>query len=268
MHDAQPPSDSPAPVPANELAPLVAPAEPKEPPLLILGSLPDPVVPREIELVSSPPPIPAAPAIDVQAEAAAAPRLLAAPPTSAELLPPAPAVAPAPVPPPAIALPAAASVQTAIPPAAPPQAAPVHAAPAPSAPPPPPPPPPPPLQPAFAGAAAATLPHVERGRGWAAFSHLLLFAVIPTLFLGGVVTFFLWQLLGKDDSFVEDQTREALNFQINVGVLSYLLGFSIIGIPLVIVLWIVALVMCLIAALHAWRGERYRYPLAVRIVTH
>ncbi len=150
--------------------------------------------------------------------------------------------------------------------AAPGRAAPGRAGARPPAPPPPP--PPPPLQPAFAGAAAATLPHVERGRGWAAFSHLLLFAVIPTLFLGGVVTFFLWQLLGKDDSFVEDQTREALNFQINVGVLSYLLGFSIIGIPLVIVLWIVALVMCLIAALHAWRGERYRYPLAVRIVTH
>lgn len=260
MHDAQPPFDSSAPVPANEPAPLVAPAEPKEPPLLILGSLPDPVGPHEIELVSSPRPIPAAPALDVQAEAAPAPRLLAAPPASAELLPRDPVVAPAPAVPAPIAAPQSTPLH-----AAPVLAASAHAAPAPAAPPPP---PAPPLQPAFAGAAAAALPRVEKGRGWAAFSHLLLFAVIPTLFLGGVVTFFLWQILGKDDAFVEDQAREALNFQINVGVLTFLLGGSIVGLPLVIVVWVVACVMSVIAALHAWRGERYRYPLAVRIVTH
>jgi len=137
-----------------------------------------------------------------------------------------------------------------------------------TAPPPPPnPPPTTPIPPTMAGA-AAVLPAIEKGRWWTVFSHLLLFAAIPTVFLGGVVTFFLWQILGKDDPFVEDQAREALNFQINVAALSLILAASFIGLPLVIVLWVVACIMCMIAALHASRGERYRYPLILRVVSH
>jgi uncharacterized Tic20 family protein len=137
-----------------------------------------------------------------------------------------------------------------------------------TAPPPPPPPPAPSVQPAAAAAPAPALPAVEQGRWWAVFSHLMLFAVIPTIFLGGVVTFLLWQLLGKDDPFIEDQAREALNFQINVAILSLLLAASFVGLPLVILLWVIAGIVSLIAALHASRGERYRYPVILRIVTH
>jgi len=137
-----------------------------------------------------------------------------------------------------------------------------------TAPPPPPPPPAPPAQPA-ASAEPATAPRVvEKGRWVAVFSHLMLFAAIPTIFLGGVVTFLMWQLLGKDDPFVEDQSREALNFQINVAILSLLLAATFIGLPLVILLWIIAGVISLIAAIHSSRGERYRYPAILRIVTH
>jgi uncharacterized Tic20 family protein len=82
------------------------------------------------------------------------------------------------------------------------------------------------------------------------------------------VTFFVWQILGKDDPFIEDQAREALNFQINVALLSLLMAASIIGMPLVILLWIIACIVCLIAARHAARGERYRYPAILRIVSH
>jgi len=137
-----------------------------------------------------------------------------------------------------------------------------------TAPPPPPPPAAPPLQPAMAAAPAAALPNVETGRGWAVFTHLLLFATIPIFFLGGTVTFLLWQMLGKENAFIEDQAREALNFQINVAIVSVLLAASLIGLPLVIVLYVIACVMSSIAALHASRGERYRYPLIVRIVSH
>jgi len=135
----------------------------------------------------------------------------------------------------------------------------------------PPPPPPPPEAPAAAPAPAAPIAAVaapEKGRWWAVFSHLLLFAAIPTIFLGGVLTFFLWQLAGKNDGFVEDQAREALNFQINVALLSLVLAGTLIGLPLVIVLWVVACVVCLVAARHASRGERYRYPVILRVVTH
>jgi len=137
-----------------------------------------------------------------------------------------------------------------------------------TAPPPPPPPPPPPVQPAMAAAPAAALPAIEKGRWTVVFAHLMLFAAIPTIFFGGVVTFFLWQILGKDDPFIEDQTREALNFQINIAILSLLLAATFIGLPLVILLWIIAGIVSVIAAMHAYRGERYRYPAILRVVSH
>jgi uncharacterized Tic20 family protein len=89
------------------------------------------------------------------------------------------------------------------------------------------------------------------------------------LFIAGVVaTFLVWQIFGKDDAHVEDQGREALNFQINVGVLAFLLSVSCLGWPLLALTCLVGAVYALIAASHAARGENYRYPWVVRIVTH
>ena len=103
---------------------------------------------------------------------------------------------------------------------------------------------------------------------WAAVCHLLLFLVIPTVFLGAVITFFVWQVFGKRDAQVEDQGREALNFQINVAVVTALLGATCLGGPLVPLVWLVALIFCMLAARAAAKGESYRYPWVVRIVTH
>lgn len=107
-----------------------------------------------------------------------------------------------------------------------------------------------------------------RDHVWAALCHLLLFLVIPTVFLGAVLTFFLWQLKGRRSAQIEDQGREALNFQINVAVVTTLLGVTCLGGPLVPIVWLVALIFCVIAATHAARGESYRYPWVLRVVTH
>ena len=103
---------------------------------------------------------------------------------------------------------------------------------------------------------------------WAAICHLLLFLVIPTVFLGAVITFFVWQVFGKRDSQVEDQGREALNFQINVAVVTAILGATCLASPLVPIVWLVALIFCMLAARAAANGESYRYPWVLRIVTH
>src|SRR5437899_18602 len=42
-----------------------------------------------------------------------------------------------------------------------------------------------------------------RDHAWAAVCHLMLFLVIPTVFLGAVITFFLWQTKGRRDPHVE-----------------------------------------------------------------
>lgn len=107
-----------------------------------------------------------------------------------------------------------------------------------------------------------------RAHLWAAICHLLLFLVIPTVFLGAVITFFVWQVFGKRDTQVEDQGREALNFQINVAAVTAILGATCLGTPLVPLVWLVALIFCMLAARAASKGESYRYPWVLRIVTH
>ena len=82
---------------------------------------------------------------------------------------------------------------------------------------------------------------------------------------------------GKKDTlpFVDDQGKEALNFNITVGIVFLaLLILSIvtfgIGLVIAVPLWIIIgiawLVFTIIAAVKANNGERYRYPLTLRLI--
>jgi uncharacterized protein len=94
--------------------------------------------------------------------------------------------------------------------------------------------------------------------------------------LGGILLSFLvpliiW-LMKKDQSkFVDDQGKEALNFQLTL-VIGYALatvltcvtfGFGIVIFPVV---GIVSLIFGIMGGLAANRGERYRYPFAIRLI--
>ncbi len=73
----------------------------------------------------------------------------------------------------------------------------------------------------------------------------------------------------EKDSFVRDQAREALNFQITVAIAmfaSFLLMFVIVGFVLTPAVYIANIVFAIIAAVRANKGERYRYPVAIRFV--
>lgn len=103
-------------------------------------------------------------------------------------------------------------------------------------------------------------------RWWSMFCHLFLFLALPTLFLGGLLTFVVWQWAGRKDALVSDQGREALNFQITVALVTALLFVSCLGSPLIPIVWFVAGVFCILAAVRAYSGESYRYPFILRIV--
>lgn len=100
-------------------------------------------------------------------------------------------------------------------------------------------------------------------RMWAMLSHIggILFG-----FLAPLIIF----LMYKDrDEFVKDQSTEALNFQITVAiayVASFILMFIFIGILTFFATWILAIVFGIIGGLAANRGERYRYPINIRLV--
>jgi len=106
-------------------------------------------------------------------------------------------------------------------------------------------------------------------RQWAMFAHLAAFAgfVIP---FGNIIgPLIVWQMK-KDMPFVNEQGREALNFQITVAIAFFaclILAFVLIGLLLMPLVVIGAMVFTVIAALKANEGINYRYPIAIRLVT-
>jgi uncharacterized Tic20 family protein len=87
--------------------------------------------------------------------------------------------------------------------------------------------------------------------------------------LGFVVPLIIW-LIKKDQSrYLEYHGKEALNFQITmlIGLVvgSFLACFTF-GLS-VLVVAVLDIVFGIMAAMAASRGERYRYPMALRLIT-
>lgn len=108
------------------------------------------------------------------------------------------------------------------------------------------------------------------GRNLAMLAHLL---GIVTGFIGCLI---IWRI-NKDKpekTFVNDQAREALNFQVTI-CLAFLVVFILvafksmfilIGFILLPVLVIVDIVFCIIAGIAASNGRHYRYPFTLSLL--
>jgi uncharacterized Tic20 family protein len=100
-------------------------------------------------------------------------------------------------------------------------------------------------------------------RNIAVLTHLggIFFSFIPGLLI--------WLIKKDENAFLGEQGREALNFQITLLIaymVCYMLMFILIGFLLVAVVWLVNIVLCIVAATHASKGESYRYPLTLRLL--
>lgn len=101
----------------------------------------------------------------------------------------------------------------------------------------------------------------------ALIAHLL---GIITWFIGPLV---IW-LINKDQAgktFVVDQSKEALNFQITITiafVVSFILTIVSLGLLFFLptLVGIANLVFCIIGGIKANNGEAYRYPFALRLI--
>ena len=72
-----------------------------------------------------------------------------------------------------------------------------------------------------------------------------------------------------DSAFVKHQAKEVLNFQISIvlwAIISALLCFVLVGIPMLIILAIAAIILPIFAAVSVSGGTAYRYPLTFRFV--
>ena len=97
----------------------------------------------------------------------------------------------------------------------------------------------------------------------AMLAHLL---GVFTWFLGALI---IW-LIKKDQSpFVDDQGKEALNFQITMAigwVVAGVTAFFCIGAFIALAIFVVNIVFCIMGALKANQGIAYRYPFNIRLV--
>lgn len=116
---------------------------------------------------------------------------------------------------------------------------------------------------------------------WALFAHLsaLLGGIVTSGWAGSIGCFLgpliIWLVKKDTMPFVNDQAKEALNFNITVAIVFFalfLLALLTLGIGLIIAipLWIIIglawLVLTIIAAVKANKGEAYRYPFALRLI--
>lgn len=89
---------------------------------------------------------------------------------------------------------------------------------------------------------------------------------IFTGFLGPLI---IWFMAKPEQPFVKHHAAEALNFQITVTIAAFVSGLLmlvLIGFLLLPVVLIGALVLEVMAALAANRGEWYRFPINLRLV--
>lgn len=114
-------------------------------------------------------------------------------------------------------------------------------------------------------------------RQWAMFAHLS--GLLAACFTGGLASFIgpliIWLVKRETMPFVDNQGKEALNFNITVNiaiavlwVLTFItLGFGgLLAFPLMFIIAVVALVFVVIATIKSNSGEAYRYPVALRLV--
>ena len=97
----------------------------------------------------------------------------------------------------------------------------------------------------------------------AMLAHLL---ALFTGFLGPLIIY----LTKKDEStFVKDNARNALNFQISLFIyyiISFVLAFILIGFVLLAAIGILHLVCCIIGAVSARDGKVYKYPMTIDFI--
>ncbi|MEP6672369.1 MAG: DUF4870 domain-containing protein [Chthoniobacter sp.] len=110
----------------------------------------------------------------------------------------------------------------------------------------------------------------KEARTWAMFAHLSTFAGHLVPFGNIVGPLIIWCLKKDEQPFVNDQGKEALNFQITMTIALIVAGISIfvlVGIVLFPAVWLFDVIVTIIAAVKANEGVAYRYPCCIRFVS-
>ncbi|WP_152365693.1 DUF4870 domain-containing protein [Microlunatus speluncae] len=100
-------------------------------------------------------------------------------------------------------------------------------------------------------------------RLWATVAHVS----IP--FLGFIGSLIVWAVFKDRSGWLRESATEALNFSILYTIAQFIavvLMVVVIGMLLLPLIGIAGLILCILAAIAANRGEPYRYPVNLRLV--
>lgn len=105
---------------------------------------------------------------------------------------------------------------------------------------------------------------------WAMICHLI--ALVGLLgngigFLVGPLV--VWLVKKEEDPFIDEQGKEAVNFQITMLIAAFISGLLtliFIGFLLLIGVGLLMIIFPIIAAIKANEGEHYRYPMSIRFI--
>jgi uncharacterized protein len=106
-------------------------------------------------------------------------------------------------------------------------------------------------------------------RNWAMLCHLsALLGILAgvAMFVGPLV---IWLIKRNEHPFIDDQGKEALNFQLSMLIYT-IIAFAtlciLVGFVLVPLVYVLNIVFVIVASIKASNGEVYRYPMTIRLV--
>lgn len=110
----------------------------------------------------------------------------------------------------------------------------------------------------------------REARKWAMISHLIALVGL----LGNGIGFLIgplavWLIKREDDPFIDEQGKEAVNFQITMlmaVIVSALCVLILIGFVMLFACLVLMVVFPIIGAMKANEGAHYRYPFAIRFI--
>jgi uncharacterized Tic20 family protein len=117
---------------------------------------------------------------------------------------------------------------------------------------------------------SSATPASSNVRTWCVLCHasalLGLFLHVLGHILGPLIV---WLVKRGDATEVDAHGKESLNFQLSMliyNAVAAILCIVLIGIPILIVLWIMNIVLVIIASIRVSEGQFYRYPFTIRFL--
>lgn len=109
-------------------------------------------------------------------------------------------------------------------------------------------------------------------RRWAMACHLIALAgfLVPPIIASIVATLVLWLIKREDSPLIDDQGREALNFQITIFLyaIASVMMIPLLGLGILLLVGVVVFdfIYILVAAVKASEGVAFRYPACIRLI--